>query len=106
MRVSEAVLPAAGAADGRVLGPPQRVVPAHRHGDGGGRAAAALGAVEGRSQALASAQQQLPGAEVTRHRWRAPLHHAAVAVVVVGAAERAAEQAVGPLPPVTAEENS
>lgn len=102
MGVTEAVLPAAGAPDGRVLRPPQRVVSAHRHGDGGRGATAALGAVQGRGQALAPPQQQLPGAEVTRHRRGAPLHHAsvAVAVAVVGAAERAAEQTVGSLPPV------
>lgn len=99
--VAEPVLPAARASDGRVLGPSQRVVPAHRHGDGGGGAPAALGAVEGRGQALAPPQQQLPGAEVARHRRRAPLHHAAVAVAVVGAAEVPAEQTVGSLPPVT-----
>lgn len=101
--VTEAVLPAAGAADGRVLRPPQRVVPAHRHGYGGRRASAALRAVEGRSHSLAPPQQQVPGAEVTRHRGRAPLHHrpVPVAVEVVGAAEGATEQTVGPLPPVT-----
>lgn len=92
MRVTEAVLPAARAPDGRVLRPPQRVMSAHRHGHGG-RAAAALWAVEGRSQALPPPQQQLPGTEVTRHRWGAPLHQppVAVAVAVVGATEGAAE---------------
>lgn len=91
MGVAEAMLPAARAPDGRVLGPSQRIVAAHRHGHGGGGAAAALGAVQGRGQALAPSQQQLPGTEVTRHRGRAPLHHPAVPVVVVGAAEGAAE---------------
>lgn len=90
MGVSEAVLPAVGASNGRVLRPPQRVVSADRHGHRCG-AAAALWAVQGRSQALTPPQQQLPGAEVTRHRWRAALHHAAVPVIVVRAAEGAAE---------------
>lgn len=91
--VAETMLPTAGAPDGRVFWSPQRIVSAHRHGDGSGRATAALRAVQGRGQALTPSQQQLPGTEVTRHRRRAPLHHPAVpvAVTVVGAAEGAAE---------------
>lgn len=94
------MLPAAGAPNGRVLRLPKRVVSAHRHGHGGG-AAPALWAVEGRGHALTPAQQQVSGAEVTRHWGGAPLHHPPVAVVIVGAAERAAEQTVSSLPSVT-----
>lgn len=93
MGVAESMLTAAGAPDGRVFRPPQRIMAAHRHGHGGGRAAAALRAVERRGQTLTPSQQQLPGTEVTRHRWRASLHHppVPVAVAVVRAAEGAAE---------------
>ncbi len=93
MGVTEAVLPAARAPDGRVLWPPQRIMSAHRHGHGGSWAAAALRAVKGRGQALTPSQQQLPGTEVTRHRRGASLHHppVPVAVAVVRAAEGAAE---------------
>ena len=102
MGVTESMLPAARASDGRVLWPPQRIMAAHRHGHRGGRAAAALRAVERRGQALTPAQQQLPGTEMTRHWWRTSLHHApvTVAMAVIRAAEGAAEQTVGSLPPV------
>lgn len=100
--VTKAMLPTAGAPDGRIFWSPQRIVSAHRHGDGGSRATTALRAIQGWGQALTPSQQQLPGTEVTRHRWRATLHHPAVtvAVTVVGAAEGAAKQTIGPLPPV------
>ena len=77
-------------------------MPAHRHGHRGSRAAPALWAVKRRSQTLTPPQQQLPGAEVTRHRRGAALHHASVpvAMAVVGAAERATEQTFSSLPPV------
>lgn len=93
VRVAKAVLPAARASYGRVLRPPQRIMSAHRHGHGGGRTAAALRAIEGRSHALPSSKQQLPGTEVTRNGWGTPLHDApvTVAVTVVRAAEGAAE---------------
>lgn len=96
------MLPAAGAPNGRVFRLPERIVSAHRHGHCG-RAAPALWAVEGRGHALTPSQQQLSGAEVTCHRGRTPLHHPAV---VVGAAERAAEQTVGSLPPMTVDGKS
>lgn len=102
MGFAKAMLPAAGSANGRVLRPPQGVVPTHGHGDRSRRAAAALWAVEGRGQTLTSSQQQVSGAEVTRHWWRTALHHApvAMAVAVVRAAEGAAEQTFGALPSV------
>ena len=71
-----------------------------RHGDGS-RASAALWAVEGRGQALTSPQQQLSRTEVTRHWWGASLHHPSVSMIVVRAAEGAAEQISSSLPPVT-----
>lgn len=102
MRVTEAVLPAARTADGRVFWPSQRIVPAHSHRNCSGGAAPALGTVQGRGQDLTPSQQQLPGTEVSRHWRRASLHHPAVpmAVGVIGASQGAAEQAVSSLPPV------
>lgn len=90
MGVTEAMLPAARASDGRVLCPPQRIVSTYCHGHSGGGAAAALGAVEGWGQALTPSEEELSGTEVTRHRRRASLHHSPIPVVV-RAAEGTAE---------------
>lgn len=97
---AEYMLSAARAPDGCVLWPPQRVMAAHCHGYSS-RATAALWAVKGWGHALTPPQQQIPRTEVTRHWRRTSLHQPPVAMVVVGAAKRTAEETIGSLPPVT-----
>lgn len=90
MGVTEAMLPAARASDGRILCPSQRIMSTYCHGHSGGGAASALRAVKGWGQALTPSKEELSGTEVTRHWRRAPFHHPPIPIVI-RAAEGAAE---------------